>query len=89
MPLNVESYAEPEVAVAAVVVAAVVAPPVRRTVRRGLIYGLAGTLLAFDKASAVVHGAALGVSRGVSALRKQSTETVVANAPPPPAPAPV
>jgi len=89
MPLDLESYAEPEVAVAAVVVAAAVAPPVRRTLRKGLVYGLAGALLAYDKASAVVHGAAAGVSHGVASLRRDTTEANVANAPPPPAPASV
>lgn len=72
MPLEVESYAEPEVAVAAVVVAAVACPPVRRKLRQGLVYGLAATLVAGDKVVALASAAACGVSRAVKAVRPRS-----------------
>jgi hypothetical protein len=83
MPLDIESYAEPEVAVAAVVVAAAVSPPVRRSVRKGLVYGLAGVLIAGDKVAAAASGVACGVRRAVSPAK----ETPAAAASSAPAPA--
>jgi hypothetical protein len=68
MPLQLESYAEPEVAVAAVVVAAVASPPVRRTLRRGLVYGLAGILVVGDKvasAGSAVAGGLKGAGKAI------------------------
>jgi hypothetical protein len=60
-----DDYLEPEVAVAAtvtaVVTAAVCSPPVRKVLRRGLVYGLAGLMIARDK----VADAAKSVARNV------------------------
>jgi hypothetical protein len=60
-----DDYLEPEVAVAvavtATVTAAVCSPPVRKVLRRGLVYGLAGLLIARDK----VANAARGVAKTV------------------------
>jgi hypothetical protein len=81
MPLDIESYAEPEVAVAAVVVAAAVSPPVRRSLRKGLVYGLAGLLVAGDKVAAAASGVAGGVRRAVGSGNGAPAEV------PPPAPA--
>ena len=80
MPVDLESYAEPEVAVAAVVVAAVVSPPVRRTIRRGVVYGLAGLLLAGDKVAAASTAVAGGVQRATRAVKRGATETPAADA---------
>ena len=54
MPL--ENYAEPEVAVAAAVTAAAASPSIRKVLRRSLVYGLAGVLVAYDKAAEVAQG---------------------------------
>ncbi len=43
-----EDFLEPEVAVTAAVVAAICSPRLRRAVRRGLVYGTAGILIAGD-----------------------------------------
>jgi hypothetical protein len=82
MPLDIESYAEPEVAVAAVVVAAAVSPPVRRSVRKGVVYGLAGLLIAGDKVAAAASGAACGVRRAVGSAQGKTAE-VAAGTPAP------
>ncbi len=74
MPLDLESYAEPEVAVAAVVVAAAVSPPVRRSLRKGVVYGLAGLLMAGDKVAAAATGVAGGVRRAAGSLKGGATE---------------
>jgi hypothetical protein len=81
MPLDVESYAEPEVAVAAVVVAAAVSPPVRRSLRKGVVYGLAGLLVAGDKIAAAASGAACGVRRVVGSAKGGTTEVAANSAP--------
>jgi len=46
--MDLEDFLEPEVAVTAVVAAAVFLPGVRQLLRRGLVYGTAGALLAGD-----------------------------------------
>jgi hypothetical protein len=53
--MAVEDYLEPEVAVAVAVTAAVCSPPVRRILRRGLVYGLAGLIVARDKVSSAAQ----------------------------------
>lgn len=80
MPVDVESFAEPEVAVAVVVVAAVVSPPVRRSLRRGLVYGLAGLLVAGDKVAAAASGVAGG---GRRAVEKNGSAEIAASTPAP------
>jgi hypothetical protein len=47
--MALDDYLEPEVAIAVAVTAAVASPPVRKVIRRGLVYGLAGLLIARDK----------------------------------------
>jgi hypothetical protein len=56
--MALDDYLEPEVVVAVAVTAAVAAPPVRRVLRRGLVYGLAGLLVAGDKIAAAARGIA-------------------------------
>jgi hypothetical protein len=47
--MALDDFLEPEVAVAVAVTAAVASPPVRRALRKGLVYGLAGLLMAGDR----------------------------------------
>jgi hypothetical protein len=86
MPL--ENYAEPEVAVTAVVVGAAASPSLRHVVRRSLIYGLAGTLIAYDRSAAAVRGVFHGVRKGVGSIAPNGAAPAQAAAPPPP-PSPV
>jgi hypothetical protein len=58
--MALDDYLEPEVAIAVAVTAAVASPPVRKAVRRGLVYGLAGLLMAKDKITAVGQNVAQG-----------------------------
>jgi hypothetical protein len=55
-----EDFADPKIAVAALVAAAVVSKPGRRLLRRGAVYGTAGVLMARD----TVSGLGSGVFRG-------------------------
>lgn len=70
MPMELENYAEPEVAVAAVVVAAVASPPVRRKLRQGLVYSLAAALVAGDRVAALATAVAGGAHRAVKAVKR-------------------
>ena len=54
--MDVDDFAEPEVGLAVAVTAAICSPKVRRTVRKGLIYGLAGLISIGDAASDAAHG---------------------------------
>jgi hypothetical protein len=87
MPLDVENYAEPEVAVAAAVVGAAASPSLRRAICRSVVYGLAGALIAFDKSSAVAQGIAKGVKSGVRSISPDGDAPAPAPAAPPHAPA--
>jgi hypothetical protein len=53
--MALDDYLEPEVAIAVAVTAAVASPPVRKVLRRGVVYGLAGMLMARDKIAAAAH----------------------------------
>ncbi len=77
--MALDDFLEPEVLIAVAVTAAVSAPPVRKVLRRGLIYGLAGLLIAGDK----IAGTAREIAQGA-----QETVAPTSNAPREPAPAP-
>jgi hypothetical protein len=52
-----------ELIVGAAVGAAVASPTIRQKVRRGVVLGLAGVLMAYDKVAKVTHAVAHEVSR--------------------------
>jgi hypothetical protein len=56
-----------ELVVGLAVGAAAASPTVRKAVRKGMIYGLGGVLVAYDKMAAMAHEAAQGARRGVAA----------------------
>ena len=74
--MDFDDYLEPEVAVAVAVTAAVASPPVRRVLRRGIVYGLAGLLIARDKVASVAGS----VTRGA----RKMTQSAPGAAPPAP-----
>jgi hypothetical protein len=61
--MDLDDYLEPEVAVAVAVTAAVASPPVRRVLRRGIVYGLAGLLIARDKVASLAGSVAQGARK--------------------------
>lgn len=73
-----EDVLEPEVGVAvavtAAVTAAVASPPVRRALRQGLVYGLAGLLMAGDRIAAAARGAAQEAQRMTSAAAQAANQ---------------
>jgi hypothetical protein len=76
MPL--QNFAEPEVAVAAVVVGTVASPKLRNIVRRGAVYGIAGALMAYDRTAAVAQGLVKGVRNGVSSIKHEEEQPAAA-----------
>jgi len=56
--MALEDFIEPEVGVAVVVTAAVASPRIRKVIRQGLVYGIAGLLIAGDKLKAAASGVA-------------------------------
>src|SRR5262249_49413071 len=86
-----------EFIVGAVVGGAAVSRRVRQAVRKGLIYGMGGALVAFDKLAAMAHAARQSVrpaagnaqaTAPVSAAPENAQATVSASAAPAPQPAP-
>lgn len=66
--MDLEDYMEPEVAVTAVVTAAIFSPRARRVIRRGLVYGMAGALIAGDAIASFARSVSQGVQEaGASA----------------------
>jgi hypothetical protein len=73
--MALDDYMEPEVAIAVAVTAAVAAPPVRRVLRRGLVYGLAGLLVAGDKIKAAARGIAESAKQASAPTNNAAPET--------------
>jgi hypothetical protein len=80
--MALDDYLEPEVAIAVAVTAAVASPPVRKVLRRGLVYGLAGLMVAGDKITAAARDIAQSAQQTAAPANNGPQET--AQAPPPP-----
>jgi hypothetical protein len=59
--MDLDNFADRDVAVAVAATAVVLSPPVRRVLRKGAVYGVAGVLTAGDAISSFAQGAARGV----------------------------
>ena len=83
--MALDDYLEPEVAVVAAVAvavtAAVVSPPVRQTFRRGLVYGLAGLLIAGDKITAAAREVAQSAEKAAASAGSAATAAAPEPAP--------
>ncbi|HZB84847.1 MAG TPA: hypothetical protein VE288_18595 [Rubrobacteraceae bacterium] len=55
--MALDDFVETEVGVAVAATAAIASPRVRRLLRQGAVYGLAGALIAGDRAASVARGA--------------------------------
>jgi hypothetical protein len=75
--MDFEDFLEPEVGIAAVVVAAIASPGARKLIRRGLVYGTAGALIAGD--------AVTSFARRVGQGARQATEQTQTGQPEQPA----
>ena len=78
--MALDDFLEPEVAVAVAVTAAMASPPVRNVLRRGVVYGLAGLLMAGDKLSAAARD--IGAPRQQTAAPAGGATPETSQAPP-------
>ena len=65
--MALEDFLEPEVAVTAAVTAALFSPKARKLIRRGLVYGTAGVLIAGDALASVARNVGQGVQQAGAA----------------------
>ncbi len=85
--MALDDFLEPEVAVAVAVTAAMASPPVRKVLRRGVVYGLAGLLMAGDRISAAAREIAQNAQQAAAPTSNAAQETEQAGATPRAAPA--
>ena len=71
-----EDFLEPEVAVTAAVVAAVCSPRLRRFLRRGLVYGTAGALIAGDAITSFAKNIGEGAKQAGASVSQATQEGV-------------
>jgi len=71
--MEFDDFLQPEVAVTAAVAAVVFSPPARRLLRRGVVYGLAGGLMAGDAITSFARSIGRGVQEA-GATRQSKTE---------------
>lgn len=70
-----KDFMKPQVAVAVAVTAAISSPRIRRFVRRGMVYGVAGALMAGDAISSAARGAALAAREAAASAASEETKT--------------
>ena len=80
--MALDDYLEPEVAIAVAVTAAVAFPPVRKVLRRGLVYGLAGVMLAGDKIAGAARQIAQSAQQTAASTNSPTQETRPVSPPP-------
>jgi hypothetical protein len=71
--MEIEDFAEPEIAITAAVAAAVFSPRARKVMRKGLVYGMAGVLAAGDAVTSFAQSVGQGV-RQASAQTAQASQ---------------
>ena len=64
--MALDEYLESEVAIAIAATAVALSPRARRLVRRGAVYGLAGSLMARDAIASFARGAARGAQQAAA-----------------------
>ncbi len=77
--MDPENFLEPEVAVTAAVIAAICSPRLRHLLRRGLVYGTAGVLMAGDAVTSFARNAG-NVANQAGAATTQATQEGVQQA---------
>lgn len=69
-----EDFLEPEIAVTAAVVAAVCSPRLRRFLRRGLVYGTAGALIAGNTIASFAKNVSKGAKQAGASMAQATQE---------------
>lgn len=71
-----EDFMEPEVAVTAAVTAAVFSPRARKVIRRGLVYGMAGALIAGDAITSFARNVGQGIQEAGASAASTAQNTM-------------
>lgn len=74
--MDIDNFAEPEVAITAALTAAICSPRARKVMRQGLVYGIAGVLVAGDMATSLAKSFSQGIQRASEAALQESREIV-------------
>jgi hypothetical protein len=72
--MDLEDFVEPEVAVAAAVAAAIFSPRARNVMRKGLVYGMAGVLVAGDAVTSFAKSIGRGVQQATHEASAESQQ---------------
>lgn len=72
--LELDDFLETEVAAAVAATAALFSPRVRKVLRRGLVYTVAGGLIAGEVATSAARGISRGVQQGMTSARQFSQD---------------
>lgn len=72
--MEFDDYLQPEIAVTAAVTAAVFSPRARRLLRRGVVYGLAGALMAGDAITSFARSIGRGVQEAGATIPSQTEQ---------------
>jgi hypothetical protein len=78
--MALDDFMETEVAVAAAATAAIFSPRVRGVLRRGVVLGLAGALMARDTLATFTHGVARGAQQTAASTARAAQEATGAAA---------
>jgi hypothetical protein len=82
--MALDDFLEPEVVVAVAVTAAVASPPVRKALRKGLVYGLAGLLMAGDRITSATREIVRSAQQTVAPAEGTARGTAENDLAPPP-----
>jgi hypothetical protein len=73
--MEIQDFAEPEIAITAAVAAAIFSPRARKVARKGLVYGMAGILAAGDAVNTFAHSVGQGIQQASHAQSPSVQET--------------
>ncbi|HEX7737494.1 MAG TPA: hypothetical protein VF458_21780 [Ktedonobacteraceae bacterium] len=74
--MEIEDFAEPEIALTAALTAAICSPRVRGIMRKGLVYGIAGVLAAGEVVTSLAKSVGQGVQQASDAAVQEARKTV-------------
>jgi flavin-dependent dehydrogenase len=74
--MALDDFAEPEIAITAAVTAAIFSPRARKLIRKGLVYGTAGVLVAGDAVASLARGVGQGIQQAGAAATQAAQEAM-------------
>lgn len=74
--MALDDFAEPEIAVTAAVTAAIFSPRARKVIRKGLVYGMAGILVAGDTVASLTKSVGRGIQQAGTAATQAAQDAM-------------